>query len=67
MVPGRVAPWNGQNLLPEITRALVDDGVRGFVIVVVGEGTTNAKYARDVLKRAQAHGRRRPDPHDRAL
>jgi glycosyltransferase involved in cell wall biosynthesis len=54
MVPGRVAPWNGQNLLPEITRALVDGGVRGFVMVVVGEGTTNAKYARDILKRAQA-------------
>jgi glycosyltransferase involved in cell wall biosynthesis len=54
MVPGRVAPWNGQNLLPEITRALVDGGVRGFVIVVVGEGTTHAKYVRDVLKRAQA-------------
>ena len=54
MVPGRVAPWNGQTLLPEITRALVDSGARGFVIVVVGEGTTNAKYARDILKRAQA-------------
>lgn len=53
MVPGRVAPWNGQTLLPEITRALVDDGARGFVIIVVGEGTTHAKYARDVLKRAQ--------------
>ena len=67
MVPGRVAPWNGQALLPEIARALVDSGVRGFVFVVVGEGTTHAKYARDVLKRAQAHGRRRPDPDDRAL
>jgi glycosyltransferase involved in cell wall biosynthesis len=54
MVPGRVAPWNGQALLPEIARALVDNGVRGFVFVVVGEGTTHAKYARDVLKRAQA-------------
>ena len=53
MVPGRVAPWNGQTLLPEITRALVDSGVRGFVVVTVGEGTTHARYARDVLKRAQ--------------
>ena len=53
MVPGRVAPWNGQALLPEITRALVDSGTREFVFAVVGEGTTHAKYARDVLKRAQ--------------
>ena len=37
MVPGRVAPWNGQALLPEIARALVDGGVRGFVFVLVGE------------------------------
>ena len=67
MVPGRVAPWNGQALLPEIARALVDSGTRGFVFVVVGEDTTHAKYARDVLKRAQAHGRRRLDPDGRTL
>lgn len=54
MVPGRVAPWNGQILVPEIARALVDNGARGFVFVGVGEGTTHRKYARDVLKRAQA-------------
>ena len=50
MVPGRVAPWNGQALLPEIARALVDSGAREFVFVVVGEGTTHAKYARDVAQ-----------------
>jgi glycosyltransferase involved in cell wall biosynthesis len=33
---------------------LVDNGVRGFAFAVVGEGTTHAKYARDVLKRARA-------------
>lgn len=54
MIPGRVAPWNGQSLLPEIARAMVDNAVRDFVFVLVGEGTTYAKYARDVLKRAQA-------------
>lgn len=53
MIPGRVAPWNGQTLVPEIARAMVDNGARGFVFVVVGEGTTYAKYAREVLKRAQ--------------
>jgi glycosyltransferase involved in cell wall biosynthesis len=54
MVPGRVAPWNGQALLPEIARALVDSGTREFVFAVIGEDTTHAKYARDVLKRAQS-------------
>ncbi len=54
LVPGRVAPWNGQALVPEIARALVDSGTRGFVFVVVGESATHAKYGRDVLKRARA-------------
>jgi glycosyltransferase involved in cell wall biosynthesis len=54
MVPGRVAPWNGQVFVPEIARALVDNGASGFVFVVVGESATHAKYGRDVLKRAQA-------------
>jgi glycosyltransferase involved in cell wall biosynthesis len=54
MVPGRVAPWNGQTSVPEIARALVDNGIRGFVFVIVGESETHAKYGRDVLKRAQA-------------
>lgn len=54
MVPGRVAPWNGQTLVPEIARMLVDNGARGFAFVIVGENTTHARYARELLKRAQA-------------
>jgi len=54
MVPGRVASWNGQVFVPAIARALVDNGVRGFVFAVVGESATHARYGRDVLKRAQA-------------
>jgi glycosyltransferase involved in cell wall biosynthesis len=54
LVPGRVAPWNGQILLPDIARVLVDNGVHGFVFVVVGETTSHAKYARDVVNRADA-------------
>jgi glycosyltransferase involved in cell wall biosynthesis len=54
MVPGRVAPWNGQILVPDIARVLVDNGVHGFVFVVVGETSTQAKYARTVVKRADA-------------
>jgi len=54
MVPGRVAPWNGQTQVPEIARMLVDNAARGFVFVIVGENTTQARYARELLKRAQA-------------
>jgi glycosyltransferase involved in cell wall biosynthesis len=54
LVPGRLAPWNGQILLPDIARVMVDNGVHGFVFAVVGETTSHAKYARDVLKRADA-------------
>jgi glycosyltransferase involved in cell wall biosynthesis len=56
MVPGRVAPWNGQIFLPEITQALLDNGAHDFVVVAVGETETHAKYARSVLKRAEALG-----------
>jgi glycosyltransferase involved in cell wall biosynthesis len=54
MVPGRIAPWNGQLLLPDIARTLVDDGIRGFMFVLVGENESHPKYARDVLRRAQS-------------
>jgi glycosyltransferase involved in cell wall biosynthesis len=54
VVPGRVAPWNGQVILGDVARRLVDTGVRDFVFVIVGENTTHAKYAGDVHKRAQS-------------
>jgi glycosyltransferase involved in cell wall biosynthesis len=54
LVPGRVAPWNGQAAIPEIARALIDSGVRGFAFVIVGEHATHAKYGRDILKRARS-------------
>jgi glycosyltransferase involved in cell wall biosynthesis len=54
LVPGRVAPWNGQLIVPDIARALLDDRVRGFVFVLAGEHRSFAKYARFVMKQAQA-------------
>src|SRR5215831_12872812 len=42
LVPGRVAPWNGQLILPDIARAMLDSGMRGFVLVVAGE---NRRFA----------------------
>lgn len=56
VVPGRVAPWNGQILLPEIARMLLDAGARNVVFVIAGETTTHGKYVRAVLKQAEAQG-----------
>jgi glycosyltransferase involved in cell wall biosynthesis len=54
MTPGRVAPWNGQALLPEVARALLDSGWREMVFVIVGENRQHRRYAEEVLDRAQA-------------
>jgi glycosyltransferase involved in cell wall biosynthesis len=54
MTPGRVAPWNGQVLLPEVARALLDSGWRDMVFVIVGENLQHRRYAEEVLERAQA-------------
>ena len=56
LVPGRVAPWNGQLILPDIARTLTDAGARGFVFVLAGEHRSYKKYARFVAKEAQAKG-----------
>ena len=53
LVPGRVAPWNGQLILPDIARAMLDSGMRGFVLVVAGEHRRFARYARFVMKQAK--------------
>jgi glycosyltransferase involved in cell wall biosynthesis len=54
MVPGRVAPWNGQLLMPDIARALADSGYRDLVFAIVGENRQHRRYAHEVLARAQA-------------
>ena len=56
LVPGRVAPFNGQLILPEVARALLDAQVRGFVFVLAGEYRSFAKYARSVADEAKAKG-----------
>ncbi|HEY7243813.1 MAG TPA: glycosyltransferase [Xanthobacteraceae bacterium] len=53
LVPGRVAPWNGQILVPEIARLLADAGTQGFVVVMAGEHETFGKYARFVAQQAR--------------
>jgi glycosyltransferase involved in cell wall biosynthesis len=56
LVPGRVAPWNGQIIVPQVAHALADEGVDGVVFVVVGEHATHRNYAREIMKQAQELG-----------
>src|SRR5262249_16183488 len=46
LVPGRVAPWNGQLIVPEIARIMLDSGMHGFVFVLAGEYRSHRKYTR---------------------
>ena len=56
LAPGRVAPWNGQLILPDVARMMLDSGLRGFVFVLAGERRRHRKYAEAVVERAQAKG-----------
>lgn len=54
LVPGRVAPWNGQLMLPEVARILLDSGTRDFALVLAGEHQSFRKYARFIAEQAKA-------------
>ena len=56
LVPGRVAPWNGQLLLPAIARILLESGERDLVFVMAGEHDTFRKYARFTAEQAKRLG-----------
>jgi glycosyltransferase involved in cell wall biosynthesis len=56
LVPGRVAPWNGQIIVPQVAHALADEAAEGVVFVVVGEHATHRNYAREIMKQAQELG-----------
>ena len=56
LTPGRVAPWNGQLLLPAVARNLLDSGMRNVVFVIAGEHRSHEKYARSIFSQAKAHG-----------
>jgi glycosyltransferase involved in cell wall biosynthesis len=56
VAPGRVAPWNGQIVLPEAARALADHGLERVVFVIVGEHRSHRRYARQIMALAREHG-----------
>jgi glycosyltransferase involved in cell wall biosynthesis len=56
LVPGRVAPWNGQVIVPQVARNLADEGIQGLTYAIVGEHATHRSYAREIMKQAQELG-----------
>jgi glycosyltransferase involved in cell wall biosynthesis len=56
LVPGRVAPWNGQRIVPEVARLLAEDGFHDVVFAVVGEHATHRRYVREIMRLARERG-----------
>jgi glycosyltransferase involved in cell wall biosynthesis len=56
LVPGRVAPWNGQMSMVDAARLIVGNGSRNIAFVFAGEEMRHARYARSLRKQARMHG-----------
>ncbi len=56
MVPGRVAPWNGQMTMVDAARLIVGGDDRNIVFVFAGEDRGQPRYARNVRHQAGVHG-----------
>lgn len=56
LVPGRIDPANGQLLLVETARILVNGGMRGVVFVLAGDNRQHFDYAKTIAEQAEAQG-----------
>jgi glycosyltransferase involved in cell wall biosynthesis len=56
LVPGPVAPWNGQLTLVESARMLASNGMRGVTFVLAGDDHRYRRYARTIVRQAQKEG-----------
>jgi glycosyltransferase involved in cell wall biosynthesis len=56
LVPGRVAPWNGQDVVVEAAHALLESGWQDVRFVLTGEDRSHRRYAGSVVKRAKELG-----------
>ncbi len=56
LVPGRIAPWNGQTHMIDAARLLVGGGNRNIAFVFAGEDRGQARYARSLRQKARLHG-----------
>lgn len=56
LVPGRVAPWNGQHVVPDTARMLVNGGMRGGIFIIAGDYRHHRRYARAIRRRIKLQG-----------
>jgi glycosyltransferase involved in cell wall biosynthesis len=57
LIPGRVAPWNGQIGVVEAARLFIGNGGdRNVAFVFAGDDRNQARYARAIRRRAAYHG-----------
>src|SRR6202140_3012971 len=56
LVPGRIAPWNGQMSMIDAARLLVGGGDRNIAFVFAGEDRGQVRYARSLRRQARMHG-----------
>jgi len=56
LIPGRVAPWNGQITLVDAARRLTENGMRGVTFVFAGDDRRHPRYARSIISQAQSEG-----------
>jgi glycosyltransferase involved in cell wall biosynthesis len=53
LVPGRVAPWNGQDVVIDAARELLERGWQDVRFVFAGEDRSHRRYARSLTRRAE--------------
>ena len=56
LVPGRVAPWNGQMSVIDAARFIVANGERNIAFVFAGDDRGQPRYLKALRQRAAAHG-----------
>jgi len=56
LVPGRVAPWNGQLGIADAARLLIGNGERNICFVLAGDDRVEPAYSKAVLRRAHVPG-----------
>jgi glycosyltransferase involved in cell wall biosynthesis len=56
LVPGRIAPLNGQMSMVDAARLIAGKGNRNIAFVFAGEEMRHARYARSLRKQARMHG-----------
>lgn len=55
LIPGRIAPWNGQMVMIDAARLMVTNGERNTVFVFAGDDRVDANYTRALRRRARMH------------